>query len=89
MRNWLYVAVENPKRKVRFAAVSANPGGWAIGDQLFGIDTETNAIAEQLADRLLREHRSELIGESRNDPVAGAPGELDKTAAPKTRRREK
>ena len=60
-RNWLYVVVSNPTRNARFAAVTDDPGGWAIGGQLFGMDVETGAIAEELSNKLFREHKAELL----------------------------
>lgn len=59
-RNWLFVVVGNRKKKLRFARVSDEPGGWSIGDQIFGIDAETNAIAKHMSDQLYEEHRAEL-----------------------------
>lgn len=59
--NWLYIVCSNRKRRVRFAAVTDNPGGWAIGGQRFGIDLETDMIARRMSKRLLRKHRAELI----------------------------
>ena len=47
-RNWLYVIAANPSKNLRFAAFSDNPGGWPIRGQIFGIDSETNAIADEL-----------------------------------------
>lgn len=58
--NWLYLVCSNRKRRVRFAAVTDNPGGWAIGGQRFGIDVETEMIARRMSKRLLRKHRAEL-----------------------------
>lgn len=60
-RNWLLVVVSHRKRKVRFAKVTDEPGGWAIGGQMFGIDAETNAIAQGLSEQLFNEHRAELL----------------------------
>jgi hypothetical protein len=59
-RNWLYVVVSNPARKVRFAFVTDEPGGWSIAGQLFGMDAETQAIAGKL--RLFEEHEAQLLG---------------------------
>lgn len=59
-RNWLYVVAVSPRKKVRLAAVTDNPGGWSIGGQMFGMDMETQMIAEQLSEQLLERHRSEL-----------------------------
>lgn len=59
-RNWLIVVVTNRKTKLRFAKVTDEPGGWSIAGQVFGIDAETNAIAEELSDQLYRAHRTEL-----------------------------
>ena len=59
-RNWLYVVAVSPRKKVRLAAVTDNPGGWSIGGQMFGMDMETQMIAEQLSQHLLERHRSEL-----------------------------
>jgi len=59
-RNWLYVVAVNPRKKVRLAAVTDNPGGWSIGSQMFGIDMETQMIAEQLSQQLLERNHSEL-----------------------------
>jgi hypothetical protein len=61
-RNWLFVVVRHGKKKLRFAKVSDEPGGWAIAGQIFGIDAETDAIARDMSERLFREHRAELIG---------------------------
>ena len=41
-RNWLYVVVTKAGRKVRFAMVTDEPGGFSIGSQRFGIDAETS-----------------------------------------------
>ncbi len=59
--NRLFVVATTPVRKVRFGAVAGNPGGWAIKGQIFGIDVETSAIANQLSEQLLAQHRSELL----------------------------
>ncbi len=59
-RNWLFVVASNPKKRVRFGAVTDEPGGWAIGGQLFGIDAETNQIAQELAQKLMKAHESKL-----------------------------
>ena len=63
-RNWLYVVVSNPARSVRFAAITDAPGGWSIAGQRFGLDVETQSIAEELSDKLFREHKAELLGTS-------------------------
>lgn len=60
-RNWLFVVASNPRKRVRFAKVTDNPGGWSIEGQIFGIDVETEVIAGELSDQLLKQHRSELI----------------------------
>lgn len=61
-RNWLFVVVRHRRKKLRFAKVSDEPGGWAIAGQVFGIDAETDAIAREMSNRLFKEHRAELIG---------------------------
>jgi len=50
--NRLFVVATNPVRKARFGAVTDNAGGWAIKGQIFGIDAETSAIANQLSERV-------------------------------------
>lgn len=60
-RNWLFVVIRNRKKKLRFAKVTDEPGGWSIAGQIFGIDAETNAIAKDLSDQLYKEHRAELV----------------------------
>ena len=60
-RNWLFVVASHKVKKVRFAAVTDDPGGWRIAGQVFGIDAETSHIADGLAQKLLKEHRSELL----------------------------
>jgi hypothetical protein len=52
------------KKKLRFAKVTDEPGGWAIAGQIWGIDAETDAISRDLADRLFKERRAELVGPS-------------------------
>jgi transcriptional regulator with XRE-family HTH domain len=59
-RNWLFVVATNRKQKLRFAKVTDNPGGWSIAGQHFGIDAETDAIARELSEQLLKERRTEL-----------------------------
>ncbi|HZR21845.1 MAG TPA: hypothetical protein VFE51_31470 [Verrucomicrobiae bacterium] len=59
-RNWLFVVASNPKKRVRFAAVTDQPGGWSIAGQVFGIDAETNQVADELAEKLMKQHRDEL-----------------------------
>lgn len=59
-RNWLFVVASNRKKKLRFAKVTDNPGGWSIAGQHFGIDAETDAIARELSEQLLKERRTEL-----------------------------
>ena len=61
MNNWLYVIVSNPEKKVRFGAVTTDPGGWSIASQIFGIDAETHAIAEELSNKLMQKHKSALL----------------------------
>jgi hypothetical protein len=61
-RNWLLVVVSHRRRKLRFAKITDQPGGWAIAGQIWGIDAETDAIARELSDRLFKEHRAELVG---------------------------
>jgi hypothetical protein len=63
-RNWLFVVVSHRRKKLRFAKVTDEPGGWAIAGQNWGIDAETDAIARDLSDRLFKEHRAELVGPS-------------------------
>jgi transcriptional regulator with XRE-family HTH domain len=60
-RNRLFVVVENRKKKLRFAKVTDEPGGWSIAGQIFGIDAETNAIAKDFSDQLYKEHRADLV----------------------------
>jgi hypothetical protein len=69
-RNWLFVVVSHRKKKLRFAKVTDEPGGWAIAGQVFGIDAETDAIARELSDRVFKEHRAELAG----PPITRKPG---------------
>lgn len=57
---WLYVVASNPRRKVRFAKVTDEFGGWSIRGQIFGIDAETEQIAQKLCDQLLNKHLKEL-----------------------------
>jgi len=59
-RNWLFVVASNPKKKTRFAMVSNEPGSWSIAGQDFGLDIETNQIAEKLAQKLMKQYQSEL-----------------------------
>lgn len=59
-RNWLFVVASNPRKKVRVAKVTDNPGGWAVGGQVWGIDAETQAIAGELSEQLFTEHQAEL-----------------------------
>jgi len=59
-RNWLFVVASNPKKRVRFAAVTDQPGAWSIAGQVFGIDAETNQVADALAEKLMKLHRDEL-----------------------------
>jgi hypothetical protein len=61
-KNWLLVVVSHRKKKLRFAKVTDQPGGWAIAGQIWGIDAETDAIARELSERLFKEHRAELVG---------------------------
>ncbi len=61
-RNPLFVVVSHRKKKLRFAIATDEPGGWAIAGQVFGIDAETDAIAQKMSERLFKEHRDELIG---------------------------
>ena len=60
-RNWLFVVASNPNKNKRFAMITDDPGGWAIGGQVFGMDAETSWVALNLAKRLLKKHRAELI----------------------------
>ena len=63
-RNWLFVVVgHRRKRRLRFGAVTDQPGGWSIGGQLFGIDVETDAIARRMSRRLFKAHKGELTGD--------------------------
>jgi transcriptional regulator with XRE-family HTH domain len=62
MNNWLYVIVSNPEKKARFGAVTTDPGAWSIASQIFGIDAETHAIAEELSNKLMQKHKSALLG---------------------------
>lgn len=61
-RNWLYVVASNRRKNVRFAAVTDDAGGWSIAGQLFGMDVETGAIAEDLSNKLFQKHKVELLG---------------------------
>lgn len=60
-RNWLFVVVNHRKKKLRFAKLTDEPGGWAIAGQVFGIDAETDAIAKALSDQLFKEHHDKLL----------------------------
>ncbi len=60
-RNFLFVMCSNPKRKVRFAAVTANPGGWPIRSQWAGMDVETRCAMNRMSKRLLRRYSKELL----------------------------
>jgi transcriptional regulator with XRE-family HTH domain len=60
--NWLYVIATNTRTKVRFGAVTDRPGGWAVAGQIWGIDVETNDICGQIADKILADHKKELVG---------------------------
>ena len=60
-RNWLFVVCENPQRNARFAAVTANPGGWPIGSQWAGMDVETRCAMNRMSKRLLRRYSKELL----------------------------
>lgn len=60
-RNWLYVVCDNPKRNVRFAAVTAYPGGWPIRSQWAGMDGETRQVMHRMSKRLLQKHRDQLL----------------------------
>jgi DNA-binding Xre family transcriptional regulator len=59
-KNGLYVVASNPSKKVRFAKLAEDSGGWSIHGQIFGIDAETEHIAGELAEELMREHATEL-----------------------------
>jgi hypothetical protein len=60
--NRLYVIATNPATKVRVGKACENTGGWSIEGQLFGIDVETNALAGELADQIIKEYKAELLG---------------------------
>lgn len=54
-RNWLYVVVTKAGRKVRFAKVTDDLGGFSIGSQRFGIDAVTSAIAGEILQKYQNE----------------------------------
>ncbi len=60
-RNWLFVACNNPRRNVRFAAVTANPGGWPLRSQWVGMDAETRGAMNRMSQRLVQRFRKELL----------------------------
>ena len=59
-RNLLFVVCTNPKRNVRFGAVTAEPG-YPIRSQWAGMDVETTRVMNRMSRRLLRKHREELL----------------------------
>ena len=60
-RDWLFVACKNPRRNVRFAAVTANPGGWPLRSQWAGMDVETRCVMNRISKRLMQRFRKELL----------------------------
>jgi hypothetical protein len=65
-RNWLFVVVRHGERKgQRFGLVTAEPGGWRIAGQIFGMDVETEAIARKMSHRLFQLRRDELVSRPR------------------------
>jgi N6-adenosine-specific RNA methylase IME4 len=56
------VVATNTRTKVRFGAVTHRPGGWTIGGQICGVDAETAAVRKKMADKIMANHKKELVG---------------------------